>query len=152
MKKFHSPLAVTDRPARSANHGVLGLLRQAEARILADFRRVVGKEGLTPSEYGVLQLVRDNEGLCQSRLGEALGIDRSTVVSLMDRFEERNLLRRTPSPRDRRSYALYLTEPAEALMLRLKPSIDAHERAVLDDLSGEERLQLVDLLNRLGAH
>lgn len=105
---------------------------------------------ITPGQLGVLLLIGENPGLSQSDLGAALGIDRSTMVAVIDRLEGRGLVIRAPSPTDRRSYALQLSAEGSALLERLIPQIEAHERMIAGDLSAEERAALIGLLRRLG--
>jgi DNA-binding MarR family transcriptional regulator len=135
---------------RPGSTGFSSSLRKAEAVVFESFRGVVQSEGVSPSEYAVLDLVNVNEGLSQSRLGEALGIDRSSVVALVDRFEERKFLMRTPSPHDRRSHALYLTDNARDILQRLAPKITAHEEQIVAALTPQEREQLILLLEKVG--
>ena len=64
-------------------------LRRAEAAMMQDFVRALGELGITPGQFGTLVLIDANSGLNQTALGNALGIDRSTVVSVIDRLEAR---------------------------------------------------------------
>lgn len=124
-------------------------LRRAELAVFERFQRIVADCGITPSEFGVLLLIHENEGLSQSELGKAICADRSTVVALIDRFEERGLVVRAPSPFDRRSHALRLTDSGRKVMDTLIPRVHEHERRITARLSPEEQAKLVDLLSRI---
>ena len=135
-------------------HGLLpgqlgSQLRRAELAVFERFQRVVADFGITPSEFGVLLLIHENEGLSQSELGKAICADRSTVVALIDRFEEGHLVVRTPSPFDRRSHALRLTENGRDVMSNLLPRVQEHERRIVARLSTEEQEQLIRLLAKI---
>jgi DNA-binding MarR family transcriptional regulator len=128
--------------------GLLGYtLRRAQVAVFADVARAVPE--LTPGQFGVLVLVEQNAGMNQSELGEALGVDRSTVVATLDRLEARGLLARAPSPSDRRAHALELTAAGRALLTDAARRVSAHEARVARGLSAEERAQLMALLARL---
>ncbi len=130
--------------------GLIGShLRRAETAVFERFQRIVADFGITPSEFGVLLLIHENAGLNQSDLGKAIRADRSTVVALIDRFEERKLVTRDPSPFDRRSHALRLTPAGEELMSDLIPLVKEHERSIASKLTREEQAQLIELLARL---
>jgi DNA-binding MarR family transcriptional regulator len=130
--------------------GLIGShLRRAETAVFERFQRIVADFGITPSEFGVLLLILENSGLSQSDLGKAIRADRSTIVALMDRFEERALVRRAPSPIDRRSHALQLTEKGVRLMDELIPRVQEHEKAIAAKLTRTEQAQLIELLVRL---
>ena len=124
-------------------------LRRAHGRVFQDFAATVGQDGITPGLFGVLVLIEANPGLNQSRLSEALGVDRSTVVGVIDRLQKRELVKRMPSPTDRRAYALELTAAGRDALARLKRQVRAHETAIARRLGPGEQEQLVALLRRL---
>ena len=69
--------------------GLLGCqLRRAQIAAFQHFTATVGKAGITPGWFGLMVIVANNEGLSQTRLARALGIDGSTMVAMIDRLEE----------------------------------------------------------------
>jgi DNA-binding MarR family transcriptional regulator len=124
-------------------------LRRAQLATFQSFAQAMAPFGLSPGQLGVLLLVEANPGLNQTALGRALGIERSSVVAVLDRLEARDLLRRTKP--DRRSHALYLTEAGRRLLDDLRPALEAHEAQIARGLSGEQRALLKALLRRVGA-
>jgi DNA-binding MarR family transcriptional regulator len=124
-------------------------LRRAEVLAFQQFIRAMAPFEVSPAQLGVLLIVSANPGINQTRAGRALGIDRSTLVSIIDSLEERELLERTPSPTDRRSHALVLTARGKQFIERLTPTLDAHEGELSRTLSDEERRTLIDLLDRV---
>lgn len=124
-------------------------LRRAQVHLFADFARTMAEAQMTPGQFGVISLIGANPGLTQSALARAVGIERSTMVAVIDNLQDRGLVERRPSPVDRRSYALMLTETGTALLERLTPLVRAHERNVARRLSTAEKDKLIDLLTRL---
>lgn len=124
-------------------------LRKAQVAVFQSFQNAVAPHDMTPGQFGVLIMIRENQGLSQSDLGAAVGIDRSTMVAVIDRLEARGLVIRAPSPNDRRSYALRLSEKGDALMDELIPRIQAHDSGMLKELKPEEVVQLIDMLRRI---
>jgi len=124
-------------------------LRRAQIGVFNDFVRTMNKEQISPGQFGVLALIGANPGLSQSALARAVGIERSTMVAVIDALEERGFVERRPSPVDRRSYALMLNDDGEALLEVLKPLVADHEDRIAKDLSDEERGQLIQLLSKL---
>ena len=130
--------------------GLIGYnLRKAQTAVFQDFSRSLQDCNITPGQFGVLVLIQANAGLNQTSLGRALGIDRSTVVAVIDKLEGRGLVDRTPAPGDRRSYALRLSESGGALLKRTRGLVTAHEARIANDLSSGEQAQLIALLSRL---
>ncbi|HEX6979748.1 MAG TPA: MarR family transcriptional regulator [Alphaproteobacteria bacterium] len=124
-------------------------LRRAQLRVFQDFAAAMADLGLTPGQVGALLLIESNRGLSQSELGAALGIDRSSVVPLIDRLQAMKLVRRVARASDRRTNALELTEVGEAAVRRMLPVLERHERRIAARLSPAERRTLMDLLDRV---
>ena len=103
----------------------------------------------TPGQFGVLTLIGANPGLTQSALASAVGIERSTMVAVIDTLEGRDLVERRASQIDRRSNALVLSAAGAAIMDKLRPIVAGHENRFAGNLSLAERRQLIDLLRRL---
>jgi DNA-binding MarR family transcriptional regulator len=156
--KGEMPLTQSDKTAkpRALRMGFLDTLigyhlRRAQVGLFQHFARTVGRNGVTPGQLGVVAMIGANPGLSQTRLGRALGIDRSTMVAVIDTLERRGLVVREASPNDRRSHALRLSGKGTELMGRLEDAARAHESEWAGNLSTAERRQLIDLLRRLAA-
>ena len=147
-----SGTAPSEKEALDIGHlaALLGYhLRRAEVFAFQNFAAHLGNDGVSPGQLGVLLLVEANPGSNQTRIGKALGIDRSTLVSIVDMIEKRGLIRREPSPTDRRSHALVLSVEGAAFLRAIRPRLDAHEAEIARNLSAAERAQLRDMLQRL---
>ncbi|MHA1536454.1 MAG: MarR family winged helix-turn-helix transcriptional regulator [Alphaproteobacteria bacterium] len=151
--KFQDPsAAVLDgKLAQGGLADLLGYqLRKAQVAAYQNFAEVLESQDISPGQVGVLLLVRANPGVNQTRVGNALGIDRSTLVAVIDRLEERQLIARTPSPKDRRSHALMLTSAGESYLKTMLPRLREHERQIAAGLSGDERRALISMLAKVG--
>jgi DNA-binding MarR family transcriptional regulator len=124
-------------------------LRRAQVHLFADFARTMADAQMTPGQFGVISLIGANPGLTQSALARAVGIERSTMVAVIDALQGRGLVERRPSPVDRRSYALVLTTEGAALLDRLIPLVRTHERNVARRLSAADKDRLIELLTKL---
>src|SRR6266849_10145696 len=137
--------AKTEKPARNADGVGRGMLtsllgyhlRRAQVAVFQHFAAAMGEAEITPGQFGVLTVIDANPGLSQTQLGNALGIDRSTVVAVIDRLESRGLLTREPSPNDRRSHALHLSRAGAEALTRLSERVRAHEQTIARDLTTE---------------
>ncbi len=146
-----------EKPAEKANGIELGMLksllgyhlRRAQIAVFQHFVETMGASDITPGQFGVLTVIDGNPGLSQTQLGNALGIDRSTVVVVIDRLEARGLVARAPQPNDRRSHALRLSQTGARLLRTLETKVRGHERHIGRALSPEEQRTLIDLLGRV---
>src|SRR5216110_542241 len=123
-------------------------LRRAQQAVFRDFASAVAE--ISPGRAGMLLLIDANPGVTQGRLAQAVGLDRSTMVGVVDTLEERGLLERRWGE-DRRTNGLWLTRSGRTLLARLKRRIEFHERRVAARLNAGERAQLLVLLEKLSA-
>jgi DNA-binding MarR family transcriptional regulator len=121
-------------------------LRLAQQAVFRDFASSVGE--LSPGRVGILLLLEANPGVTQSRLAQAVSLDRSTMVGIVDMLEGRGLIERRRG-KDRRTNGLWLTAEGRAAVTRVKRRILAHERRVAARLTAQERAQLLALLEKL---
>ena len=121
-------------------------LRLAQQAVFRDFASSVAE--LSPGRVGILLLLEANPGVTQGRLAQAVSLDRSTMVGVVDMLEGRGLIERRRGA-DRRTNGLWLTVEGRAMVARLKRRIHAHERRVAARLSAQERVQLLALLAKL---
>lgn len=109
---------------------------------------VLGSVGLSPPLFALLNVVGAREGAIQQELGEALGIDRSTMVSLIDQLEAAGLAKRRPSPRDRRAREIAITPKGRRQLERARELLSGVQDEILGGLSSGERDELMTLLRR----
>jgi DNA-binding MarR family transcriptional regulator len=124
-------------------------LRRAQISVFQHFSRTVGGVGITPALFGLMMIVSKNEGLSQSRLAHALGIDVSTMVAMIDRIEKKGWMKRQKSNVDRRSHALYLTKAGHKLLDSLSLLVEEHENKFFNDLDLSEKKTLLALLKKI---
>src|SRR5215203_6257343 len=108
----------------------------------------LGSVGLTPALFGLLNVIGAREGAIQQELGSAMGIDRSTLVSLIDQLEGAGLAKRRPSATDRRAREIAITPKGRRLLERARRMISQVEDEVLAGLTPDERRDLLTLLRR----
>jgi MarR family transcriptional regulator, transcriptional regulator for hemolysin len=108
----------------------------------------LGSVGLTPALFALLNVIGAREGAIQQELGSALGIDRSTMVSLIDQLESAGLAKRRPSATDRRAREIAITPKGGRLLQQARGLIAQVEDEVLAALTADERRELLALLRR----
>jgi len=108
----------------------------------------LGSVGLTTALFALLNVINARERAIQQELGSALGIDRSTMVSLIDQLEGAGLAKRRPSVTDRRAREIVITPKGRRLLKQARGLISQVEDDVLGGLSADERRELLALLRR----
>jgi len=104
--------------------------------------------GLTPALFGVLNLLGARKAAIQQEIGSAMGIDPSTMVSLVDELEAAGLAKRRPHPKDRRAREVVITPKGRRHLERGRRMANQVEDEVLRGLSADQRRELLGLLRR----
>jgi DNA-binding MarR family transcriptional regulator len=105
--------------------------------------------GLNVRMCGVLNLLKDQGPASQQEIGEQLGIDRTTMVEIVDELERQGIVRRERSANDRRSYAVTLTRGGKVKQKRAAEAFDAAAEDFFSPLSVSDRERLLAMLARL---
>lgn len=132
------------------------LLRRAYIRAnrLAPAFDGPGEQGLSGArDFQILDALgapaAPSHAYSQQDLGERLGINRTTMVKLIDRLEAAGQVSRARNPGDRRSYVLALTDDGRSAVKAMEPAVSAGDDRLTAALSAGERDRLDSLLGAL---
>ena len=92
------------------------------------------------------------DGLTQTELQNAIGIEQPTVVRTLDRMERDGLIVRKQSPTDRRVFNIFLTDKGLACKDAVLASAADLNESLLFTLSEDEQTAIHDYLQRLVAN
>lgn len=113
--------------------------------------RTLRREGIGPSEFDLIHVVRKRPGITQAGICQVLGVDKGAVARQTARLEAKGYLRREANPEDGRSRLLFPTEKAEALK-KSKAHVEAlFYEWLAEGLEEEDRetfARLLDVLYR----
>jgi DNA-binding MarR family transcriptional regulator len=101
-----------------------------------------------PGHLDVLDILSARDGQRMSELALALRVDPSTVTRTMHRMETAGLARRAAFERDGRVVTAHLTEEGRRVHALVAAKRTALIEAALEDFTPDERLELVELLER----
>jgi MarR family transcriptional regulator, lower aerobic nicotinate degradation pathway regulator len=104
--------------------------------------------GLTTALFALLNVLGTRDGAIQQELGAAMGVDPSTMVSLIDQLEAAGLAKRRPRPTDRRAREVVITPKGRRALEQARKLAMQVEDNVLRGLSGAERRRMLALLRR----
>ncbi|MFJ5774273.1 MarR family winged helix-turn-helix transcriptional regulator [Streptomyces sp. NPDC093094] len=125
---------------------LMELLSVSLAAYYGDFTAAAASENLTASQGKTLNVLRRGPAAMRV-LAAVLTCDASNMTGIVDRLEKRGLVRREPSPTDRRVKNVVLTAEGEHVIDVIRGKMHT-TRAGLDRLDGEERDTLYALLER----
>lgn len=121
------------------------LLRRAFVRVSADSVR----DDINSRDFSVLEALAQGTRLSQLDLAEELGINRTIMVSVIDRLEERGYVVRTRNPENRRSYVLSITKSGRDELESARTVVIERDKQVTVTLGSAERARLNELLAEL---
>ncbi len=162
MRASHAPgvavAAVADKarpPPLSL--GALGTIvgfhiARAAVGTVTSYERFIGKPfDLRKAEFSLLVLVQANGAVPPKRLARTLAVTAPSLTLLLDRLQERGLLKREPNLRDGRSQNVVLTDAGRKCAADATAASVAMERELHQRLSPAEHAMLIELLGKLAA-
>lgn len=131
-------------------HDALGhLFRRAHLRSQAAFAKAFDGVGISPLQYGILELAMLNPGITHSEIAEAMVTAPSVVTTAMKPLLDDGLLEKRADHGDGRCVGCHLTQAGQDFMVMFGERILDAEALLLAPLSPAQRRSLKRLLQRL---
>src|ERR1700742_351428 len=132
------------------DHSPSHLLHRALQLALDIYAEETGPDALTQRQYAVLAAVSAHEGLTQTDLVHATGIDRSTLADLGARMTGKTLMPRERSPADARANTVRLTEGGRSALAVTGPRVAAADERILKLLPARQRHAFLGVPHEMG--
>lgn len=123
-------------------------MKRALSIVQADFARTLSEYDLRAVSFSALSIIVGEPGLTQTQLADALQIERSNLVAIIDELAGRNLIIRAPVAKDRRRHALMPTTAGKQLAATAQASTADHERRLFACLTDTECAELQRILRK----
>jgi DNA-binding MarR family transcriptional regulator len=124
-------------------------LRRAQIEMWRDFTQNVGEGEIRPGLYSLILLVGANPGIAQIELANYLGVDKASIVALIDRLEDSGWVLRKRSVEDRRRHGIFLTPAGIKKLAQLKREVTAHDKKFTSRFTPGEYATLLEFLQRV---
>lgn len=131
--------------AQSPSH----LMHRALQLCLDIYAEESARAGLTQRQYAVLEVASQKQGLTQTDLVKATGIDRSTLADLVSRMITKGYLERERSAVDARAKAVRVSEAGLAALEAARPCVQAADKRLLAMLPKARRQNFIEILQHL---
>lgn len=127
------------------------LLKRALIDLEELHRGLLDPLGINVREFTVLLLLDAHSPESQQQAAARLGVDRTTMVSLLDALEAKGLVLRHADDMDRRRNVVSLTKAGQRLLEQAVRASDRAEHLLLSDLDKNEKAKLRALLTLVAA-
>jgi MarR family transcriptional regulator, lower aerobic nicotinate degradation pathway regulator len=140
MARSRRRLDLTPLPG-ARDLGLVDALAQLTFAVQATIGRVAAAHDLSIIQARLLGILRDRQPTI-TELASFLQLDKTSVTGLVDRAEERGLVRRVPSPFDGRSVKVVICVAGQELVDLATARIEAEVGALVENLSQAQRDEL----------
>jgi MarR family 2-MHQ and catechol resistance regulon transcriptional repressor len=123
---------------------------KASKALVENLKRDVEGHGISPDHFMILELLYNKGPHSIQRISEIFSIPSGSITYVVDKLEINSYVIRQPSPKDRRTSNVNLTDKGKALFNEIFPK---HVEIITQNfsfISNEEKLQMIQLLKRIG--
>lgn len=127
----------------------LHMLHRAVQAVTEIYQAEMAGHDLTARQYAVLVALAHSDGLSQSELVDATGIDRSTMADIVRRMLKKGIIQRKRDKEDARAYEVRITEEGARLFKTVSPIVQRIEDRLLSALKGKRVDEFVQSLGMI---
>lgn len=106
--------------------------------------------GINSSQHMILIKICDSPGILQDSLMDIFYIHPSNIVRTVIALEKQGMITRSPNDKDKRTWELYPTDRALAVLEKIRTVCERTESLLLQGIDGTEKELFIDLLMRAG--
>lgn len=135
--------------AAASKHGIIRLVNRVRVELIDALDRELAQFDITAAQLIVLASVANREADSPAGLCKNISYDPGAMTRMIDRLEQKGLVRRNPNPDDRRATNLEITTAGRALYPQLLAAKETVQAQFLRGFSEREVAGLEQLLNRM---
>jgi DNA-binding MarR family transcriptional regulator len=97
------------------------------------------KYNMGSGQFKIFINIAKNEGICQDKLAEKLGVDKTTITKSIKKLIENNYVIREKDEKDKRYYKLYISEKGRKIHPEIKNILDKINKELTLKFSENEK-------------
>ena len=139
--------------ASPVEEAIVAVIKTADLLVRLLDRKLIGL-GLSHQQYNVLRIVRGSgaAGIPTLAIGERLIECAPGMTRLLDRLEEKEMVRRERCKQDRRQVLCYITGKGEQLLAEVQPLVDGLSERALEQIPPAELESFIETLEHIREH
>ncbi len=126
------------------------VLSRAYKAINEHVNKAIQQNGLNPTEFAVLELLYHKGDQPLQQIGGKILLASGSITYVVDKLEQKGLLRRVACPNDRRVTYAQITEEGKELIEEIFPEHAKRIDELMSSLSENEKADAIHLLKKLG--
>lgn len=126
------------------------VLSRAFKAINEHVNKVIQANGLNPTEFAVLELLYHKGDQPMQQIGGKILLASGSITYVVDKLEQKGLLKRVACPSDRRVTYAQITDEGKKFIQDIFPEHAAQIDRLMSSLSDSEKTEAIDLLKKLG--
>lgn len=107
------------------------------------------KVPLSPDQFILLKIINQYEGIIQQDLADMLRQDKSSILRQINALQERRLVARIPSVKDKRNREIVITKKGSELLEEIKPVFEEYKKQLVNGISEQDLIQLMATLQKI---
>lgn len=132
---------------RTLDHSIGFLLTRTARSMKRALEARLSEFSLTASQYVVLELLNDEDGISLSLLGRRLYFDNPTITGIIDRLERDGLAERQRTAEDRRVINIVLTQKGRDVISKVSDIAETINRDAMTEMNRQQEAQFIASLN-----
>ncbi len=125
------------------------VLMQTSKAIQERIRMEMMKNKLNITEFSVLESLYQRGKQTIQQIGQSILISSGSMTYVIDKLEQKGLLKRNACPNDRRAIHVTLTDDGEDLMAKMMPEHEELVDYMFGSLNDDGTERIVKLLNKV---
>jgi len=128
----------------------LVVLMRASQTVQDIVKQDMGKYGVNPTEFAVLELLYHKGDQPIQHIGKKILLASSSITYVVDKLEEKGFVQRRACPKDRRVTYAVITDKGKAFIEEAFPQHEKTIETIFEHLSQEELTTTIELLKKIG--
>ena len=134
---------------KSNSRFYIGRIKQVNTRLLNKFLAQKNITAFNGEQGRILHVLWENDRISNRELSKKSGLAMSSLTTMLERMEEKNLLIRKFCPTDKRKSLIFLTNYAKSLKSEYDEISDKMNEISFEGISDEERLAFEATLEKV---
>ena len=126
------------------------VLSRAFKAVNEHVNKSIQSNGLNPTEFAVLELLYHKGDQPLQQIGGKILIASGSITYVVDKLEQKGLLKRVACPNDRRVTYAQISDEGRKFIEEIFPEHEQRISALMEALTEEEKTTAIELLKKLG--